>query len=247
MTPQQSPVLAPHPARGTGARGDRARLHRTRSSARLLTQHLFPCGFCPPQPSWTAQSPLPHTSSPGNPCRIPALDGLCGHSKTLEGPNQPLGDVMEPLQRPKVGSGRAEQGPAGSAHGHWVGTAPFSNSPCTFCILLRLGGFTQWQRGLPQVWGSQGGWNKALYSSTGLAPLHPGWAWSQVEQGWGTARAPDRAQQSLLLILHPQHLQGPRGSAAASPHSSPKGMCSCFSTQSLHSHWAQLLQRPHEL
>lgn len=50
VTLQQSPVLAPHLARGTGARGDQTRLHRTRSSVQLLTKHLFPWDFVPPSP-----------------------------------------------------------------------------------------------------------------------------------------------------------------------------------------------------
>lgn len=101
-------------------------------------------GFCSPQPSWTAQPPVPHTSSPGTPCRIPALGEPGGHSRTLEGPNHLWGAGGH-----QVGSGRAEQGPAGSAHGHWVGTAPFSNSPCTLCILISLGEFTD-RHGAPR-------------------------------------------------------------------------------------------------
>lgn len=101
-------VLAPHLARGTGARGDRARLHRTRTSAQLLTKHLSPWGFCPPpSPHGPAQSPLPHISSPGNPCRIPAPGEPGGHSRTLEGPDQTRSDGATPEAKGGFGQGGA--------------------------------------------------------------------------------------------------------------------------------------------
>lgn len=135
-----------------------------------------------------------------------------------------------PAQRPKVGSGRAEQGPAGSAHGRWVGTAPFSNSPCTLCILLRLGGFTQWQCGLPQAWGSQGQQNKALYSSAGVAPLHPGHSTDRVDPGPGGAglgRCQSSRQSAAKSPAHPAPTAPPWAlqlPALTDTRGSPKGM-----------------------
>lgn len=71
------PVLAPHLARGTGARGDPARLLRTRSSARLLAKHLLPWGFCPPT---TLMDSAVTTSSPLQPWK-PRQDSISGWSQ----------------------------------------------------------------------------------------------------------------------------------------------------------------------
>lgn len=110
VTPQQSPVLAPHPARGTGARGDRATLQRTRSSARLPAKHLLLWGFCPPQPSWTVQSPLPHTSCPA----IPAGFQLWVSLVVTAGPwrDQTNPGVMEATPEAKGGFRQGTAGPS---------------------------------------------------------------------------------------------------------------------------------------
>lgn len=102
--------------------------------------------------------------------------------------------VMEPPQRPKVGSGRAEQGPAGSAPGHWGGTAPFSNHPCTLCIRLRLWEF--------MGRGSVGCHKRGAPRKDGIKPCTPAQAWPLCTQD----TAPGRVDTE------------PGGAAPTSPH-----------------------------
>lgn len=107
------------------------------------------------------------------------------------------------MEAPPEAKGGFRQGPSWLSPWTLGGHSPFSNSTCILWILLRLTGDLQWQCGAPR--------------EVGIKPCTPaqvwplctqdtalGNSWSQGEQSWGT----DRLGQRLLLILHPQHLQG---------------------------------------